>query len=40
MAMPDEHRGYGTTSVIERLAIAAIVISGIAVGAIWLYLLW
>ena len=40
MAMPDEHRGYSTTSVVERLAIAAIVISGIAAGAIWLYFMW
>ncbi len=39
MAMPDERPRY-TTSVAERVAIAAIVISGIAAGAIWLYLLW
>lgn len=40
MSMPDEHRGYSTTSLVERLAIAAIVISGVAAGVISLYLLW
>ncbi len=40
MTIPSEHDGYGTASVAERLAMVAIVVSGIAVVALWLYLLW
>ncbi len=40
MTIPNEHRGYGTDSVVERLALAAIVISGVAATVLWVYLLW
>ena len=40
MNVPDGHPGYENDSVVERLARVAIVISGIAVLALWLYLLW
>jgi hypothetical protein len=40
MTIPSEHRGYRIDSVVERLAIVAIVLSGVAATAIWFYLLW
>ncbi len=40
MTIPSEHRGYGTDSLVERLAMVAIVVSGVAAAAIWFYLLW
>ena len=40
MTISSEHHGYGTDRVAERLAIVAIVISGVAATVIWFYLLW
>jgi phage shock protein PspC (stress-responsive transcriptional regulator) len=40
MTVSSEHHGYGIDRVAERLAIVAIVISGVAATVIWLYLLW
>jgi len=40
MTISSEHHGYGTDRALERLAIVAIVISGVAATVIWFYLLW
>jgi len=41
MTIPRENPSYRTDSVvIERLALVAIVVSGVAATAIWLYLMW
>jgi hypothetical protein len=36
----DEHSAYSSGDVIQWLMIAAIVVSGVAVTAAWLYLQW
>jgi multisubunit Na+/H+ antiporter MnhC subunit len=36
----DEHSAYSSGDVIQWLMIAAIVVSGVAVTAVWLYLQW
>jgi hypothetical protein len=40
MTISSEHHGYRTDRVAERLAIVAIVISGVAATVVWFYLLW
>jgi len=40
MTIPSEHPDYKTDSIVERLAMVAIVLSGIAATMIWLYLMW
>jgi hypothetical protein len=40
MTIFSEHHRYGTDRVVERLAIVAIVISGVAATVVWFYLLW
>lgn len=40
VTIPSEHSGYGIGSVVERVTIVAIVVSGMAVIVLWVYLLW
>jgi hypothetical protein len=36
----DEHTAFSSGEIVQWLMIAAIVTSGVAVAAVWLYLQW